>query len=189
VLELFRDWEERINAQTKNCQALTTKALEADSEVCANAAKVEELTSMQAEIRCKQEVADHSLQLVWEQQDLLEELFAGLQDSLGVRLPGGLSLAGAATGGTDEGMSRSEHRAQALDAQLNELQQQVEQLALETDTFSTVQYKKPFDRVVHLLDAHTSELDSIQERVVAAERRLALVEASGCPVDGVLQGC
>lgn len=148
--------------QAREFEAVTLKALDMDTEIAANAALVQTIRKDQANLQSKLEVADSTVHLIWEQQEALGDLLSGLQESF--------ELAPLLVEG--ERHSRSERRAASLETQLEELSRQVRALADEAAVFKAVQYSRPLERVAHVLDAHSSELDSVQERIDAAERRL-----------------
>merc|ERR1712187_426893 len=103
-----------------------------------------------------------------DQQDALGKLLGGLEDVLQLR-----------TEGRGESDSRVERRANALTAQLDELSWQVRELTRETREFQSNRCAEPLNTVAHVLNAHSSELDSIQVRVDAAERKLRDLSTSG----------
>merc|ERR1712129_406458 len=127
----------------------TTKALAVDTEITRNAEQVHTLRQDQSELRAQLEVADQSVHQIADQQSALQSLLSGLEDNLDLKLP---------TKDTDG-------RASRLETQLDELTRQVRELASETAAFQTSKYARPIDRVAHVLDAHSSELDSVQARL------------------------
>jgi len=171
VQKLLNAWEERICEQVQQSGDVTTEALKADAEISASATRVQQIRGEQAGLKTRQEAVDHSVELIWEQQDALLELLGGLQGGLELRL--GAPSARPPGGGA----SRSEQRAVGLKVQLDELGKQVAALTAEATLFRAARYSEPIARVAHVLDAHSSELDSVQERISAAERRLRLLEA------------
>lgn len=171
--DLFRLWEERVRDQAKSFNKVKDEALKVDKEISTNSKKITEIRTEQARLRSKQEATDHSIQLILDQQDALEQLLAGLQTTL----EGKLNTSNS--GNSDAGAtSQPEARAKSLGVQLDELDRQVKDLTQEARDFQTTRYSEPLVRVGHVLDAHTSELDAIEERVHAAFHRLRGADAS-----------
>lgn len=156
IADLLKGWEARIRAQASAFESVTKVALEADSEITANTTKVRNMRKEQTEARAKLEVASGTVNQIWEHQEALGNLLTGLQESLELT----------------EQPSKADNRTRGLESQLDELCRQVQELAVETANFHTSNYVRPLDRVAHVLDAHSSELDSVQERLDAAERQL-----------------
>lgn len=163
ITDLFDSWDVRLRAQAKQVDAVTSKALAVDNEVTANVPLVRSIRKDQAELKADLEVAENSVHQIWEQQDGVLNLLAGLKESLGLSTVPAEEM---------EHSSRNENRVRGLEAQLEELTRQVRGLALETEEFQASRYVGPLDRVAYVLDAHSSELDLVQERLDAAERRL-----------------
>lgn len=166
VKELFGLWEERLQGEMRGLEALAKQALEADAALTTNAVKIQALRDRQAELKAGQETADTSLSLVWEQQTSLSRLLDGLEGTLQLRVP---------ASGIDEqaDVLKAKSRADSLKVQLDELEDQLHMLTKETTDFNALKYAGPLSSVGHILDAHSSELDSIQARIDAAERKLS----------------
>merc|ERR1712232_747113 len=107
----------------------------------------------------KLEVADNTIDLIWQQQDGLEKLLGGLEDVLG------LSGKGASS-------SHLKRRTDALSSQIDEINLQVEELKEETRSFQPTRCTEPLVSIAHVLDGHSSELDAVEARIVAAEQKL-----------------
>lgn len=169
-VDLLRAWETRVRDQAKSFEGVTAQALKLDKEIVENGAKIQDVRTEQARLRSKQAAADHSIQLIWDQQDALGQLFVGLQTALEGKLPMDEHAGGAS--------SMPETRAKSLNMQLDELKRQIEELTCEARKFQATRYSEPLVRVGHVLDAHSSELDAIEERVRAATHRLRGMEIS-----------
>merc|ERR1712070_715961 len=109
-----------------------------------------------------------------DQQDALEQLLTGLQSALEGKLP----AASGANSADLNSNSKPEARAKGLGVQLDELDRQVKDLTEEARNFQATRYSEPLVRVGHVLDAHSSELDAIEERVHAAFHRLRGLDAN-----------
>jgi hypothetical protein len=156
--ELLTIWESRLREQAKSCDTVAEEAIAVDVAITSSAAKLQDVRIEQVRLRSKQEAADHTVHLIWDQQDTLSNLLAGLQSTLEGRLTGS--------------SAKPEARAQGLSLQLDELERQIKDLSQETQNFQAHRYSEPLVRVGHVLDAHSSELDSIEECVTAAFQRL-----------------
>lgn len=172
VLELFRVWEQRISDQAAAFGTFAKEALAFDDELAVGASHIQELHADQVRLKAKAEVADRSLQLIFEQQDALGRLMTGLTDSLGLQEQSGNGGIEAVGGGSNA----ADKRAESLEHQLEELHAQVRKLSEETLSFQTLHYSQPMERVAAVLGAHSHELDSLQQRLYSAERRFAAVE-------------
>jgi len=172
VLELFQVWERRICDQAAAFGTFAKEALAFDDELAEGALHIQELHAGQVRLKAKADVADRSLQLIFDQQDALGRLMTGLTDSLGLQEQ--LANRGAeAVGG---GSNAAKRRAEGLEHQLEELHAQVRKLSEETLSFQTLHYSQPMERVAAVLGAHSHELDALQQRLYSAERRFAAVE-------------
>lgn len=170
--DLLRIWESRLHDQLTNCEKLTSEALKVDKDITSNTTSIQDIRAEQARLRSKQETVDHSISLVWDQQEALGQLLSGLQSALEGKLPAsGVNMT------SDKGSSpKPQERAKGLDVQLDELDRQVKDLTREAQDFQTARYSEPLVRVGHVLDAHSSELDAIEERVHAAVHRLRSID-------------
>jgi len=175
--DLLRTWEERIHKQAQHFDAFATHVLQFDTEIIANAAKVKALRAEHAQLKFRQEAADQSVQQIYEQQDALARLLAGLEEALRAKLPADLS-AGATQAAGLPGVPRAHQQAKVLTTQLDELDRQVEDLAKETETVQSTLYAEPLATVVRVLDGHASALDAIQGQVAALSTRLHAAESA-----------
>ncbi|CAE7900277.1 unnamed protein product [Symbiodinium microadriaticum] len=166
VDELFRNWEGRISQHAKSVKAASTAALEMEREYTDLHEKVQVLKEEREDLMRKQEGAQGSMQLIREQQDLLAKLLEQLETQLDL----------GSTLKTPRSTIRLEDRAAALESQLGDLTQQVRELADATVAFEAEGGGDPLDQVAHLLAAHSSELDAVQERLDATEKKLKIVE-------------
>jgi len=164
--ELFQNWEGRINQQSKIVKAASTQALEVEKEYTAIHERVQVLKEDRDVLERKQEAAEGSMQRIHEQQDLLAQLLEQLEEQLNL----------GSNSQKPRSMMRLEDRANALEGQLDELTHQVRELADATMAFQAEGGGDPFQQVAHLLSAHTSELDAVQERLDATEKKLKMVE-------------
>jgi len=172
VSELFQVWERRISNQAVAFGTFAKEALAFDHELAQGALHIQELHADQVRLKAKAEVADRSLQLIFDQQDALGRLMTGLTDSLGLQEQSANGGAEAVGGGSNA----ADRRAEGLEHQLEELHAQVQKLSQETLSFQTLQYSQPMERVAAVLGAHSHELDALQQRLYSAERRFAAVE-------------
>jgi len=164
VNSLLQAWESRLWEQARSFESLATEALAADAEVAKAAAMAKDLGREQADLQAKQKVAATSMDQIWEQQEALGALLAGLEETL--------QLGPKATAEDGKWSEKAEQRSQTVSAQLEEMSRQVDLLAEETRDFQAARYSQPLDRVAHILDAHSSELDAVQARLEATELRL-----------------
>ncbi|CAE7619025.1 unnamed protein product [Symbiodinium sp. CCMP2592] len=166
VDELFRNWEGRISQYAKSVKAASTAALDMERDYADLHEKVQVLREEREDLMRKQEGAQGSMQLIREQQDLLAKLLEQLETQLDL----------GSTLKTPRSTMRLEDRAAALESQLGDLTLQVRELADETVAFEAESGGDPLDQVAHLLAAHSSELDAVQERLDATEKKLKIVE-------------
>merc|ERR1712226_1114680 len=152
-------WEDRLRLQTDTFSKATKAALEADSEIATQTARLRELREEQSKLRTQHCATERAVRLVWDQQAALASLLTGFEEVLGLQLDHGA------------GTSRVARRADALGSQLDELDAQVTELSQETRRFQATRCAEPLVTVAHVLNAHSSELDSIEARVSAAEQK------------------
>merc|ERR1711924_107413 len=77
--ELFASWERRLGAQVKRFQGSAAETLKADKELSQHMGKMRGLRAQHEALRTRQEAVDHAVDLIWQQQDALEQLMQGLQ--------------------------------------------------------------------------------------------------------------
>lgn len=172
VSDLLRVWEERVHKQAQHFDALAGHVVQMDTEIIANAAKVKALKTEHAYLKQRQDKADQSIQQIYEQQDALARLLAGLEESLRSKLPAEVAAAGDSVQ-----QPRAHQRAKVLAVQLDELDRQTEDLAKETETVQSALYAEPLATVVRVLDAQSSALDAIQGQCGGLAQRLRAAEA------------
>jgi len=174
VSDLLRMWEERIQKQAQHFDAFAEQVLRFDTDVIANAAKVKVLREEHTQLKARQELADRSIQQIWEQQDSLGRLLSSLMEALRAQ-PQQQADEAAGNGAAPV---RSHQRALALTMQLDELERQAEDLARETGKVQSNLYKEPLTTVVRVLDAHASALDAIQNQVGGVTQRIQAIEGA-----------
>merc|ERR1712137_731517 len=178
VKELLQVWSDRIHTQVNHFGALASAALAADSEIVENATIVRELMIEQDKLRKRQEAVDHSVNLIWEQQDAVFKLFHGLEEALELHK---LHQRGVGPGLSSEANVRStrEQREKSLHCSFDELDRMIEELSQETSSFQASRYtQSPLTTAAYVLDAHSDELNSLQQRINATERKLRSLELS-----------
>ncbi|CAE7239456.1 NUP62 [Symbiodinium sp. CCMP2592] len=173
VSDLLRMWEERIQKQAQHFDAFAEQILRFDTDVIANAAKVKVLREEHAQLKARQELADRSIQQIWEQQDSLGRLLASLTEALRTQPQQADEAAGSAAAPV-----RTHQRSLGLTMQLDELERQAEDLARETGKVQSNLYKEPLTTVVRVLDAHASALDAIQNQVGSVTQRIHAIEGA-----------
>ncbi|CAE7294558.1 Nup62, partial [Symbiodinium sp. CCMP2456] len=173
VSDLLRMWEERIQKQAQHFDAFAEQILRFDTDVIANAAKVKVLREEHAQLKARQELADRSIQQIWEQQDSLGRLLASLTEALRTQPQQADEAAGSAAAPV-----RAHQRSLGLTMQLDELERQAEDLARETGKVQSNLYKEPLTTVVRVLDAHASALDAIQNQVGSVTQRIHAIEGA-----------
>lgn len=167
VKDLFQIWDKRLREQSSQFESYTATARKAEGEISGSMKNVRDIRSEQRQITAKQEAVDRSMSLVIQQQDAVSKLLLGLTETLNLKLP---------TSGSFGAASKGDRRAEAVLGQLDELDQQVVNLTTEIDQFRTSRYTEPLERATNALDAHSCELDQLEEHLRAAERRLAAAE-------------
>jgi len=173
-----------VHKQAQHFDAFAEQVLRFDTDLIQNAAQVKVLREEHAKLKARQEQVDQSVQQIWEQQDSLGRLLAGLQEALKpspqqqAEEAAGMGYWGAAPGPSGAPPVRSHQRALALTLQLNELERQAEDLARETGQVQSKLYKEPLTTVVRVLDAHASALDAIQTQVGAVTQRIQAIETA-----------
>lgn len=118
VSDLFAAWDMRMWQQARGFEALTTEALKVDTELTSFASRARELRNEQTELGAKQKVGDDAVARIWEQQDALGALLAGLESSL--------ELGQANKADADRWPARAAQRAVGLEPQLEEVARQVD---------------------------------------------------------------
>ncbi|CAK0820415.1 unnamed protein product, partial [Prorocentrum cordatum] len=147
---LLRSWDQRLGAQVKRFQASAEEALQVDRELSEHSAQARRLRDKYETMLARQKAVDHSLDLIWEQQDALRGMIKGLK---------GFACADA----PDGKRKQAEQRTQSVKSQLDEIEKQADLLARQTECFQAADYSAPLRRVGHVLGAHSSELDAIEE--------------------------
>eukprot|EP00811_Abedinium_folium_P005998 NODE_15519_length_1046_cov_3.526659.p1 GENE.NODE_15519_length_1046_cov_3.526659~~NODE_15519_length_1046_cov_3.526659.p1 ORF type:complete len:190 (+),score=53.66 NODE_15519_length_1046_cov_3.526659:256-825(+) len=175
------NWSDRIRAYAALAGEQTAKALQRDAEMVRDADEVQKLRAEQTQLKAKLEAVDHSVDLIWAQQDTLMRLCAGLEKRIVLRPSGGgappVAPGGGGGGCGSRPATRSDQRARGLQDQLDELSRQIRELSEETSAFRASPYApSPLAAAAHALNAHSSELDSIQKRMSAAEKKLRATE-------------
>lgn len=163
--ELLKSWEGRYDGLTKTVKAAADKALEIDQEYSSIAEKVQVLKNEHDELWRKEEAAEQSLQLIHDQQELLSDLLGHLEIELDL----------GSTAKKSRSSTRLEERSSSLHLQLDELTRQAQHL---TELIGSQANHDPIEQMAHLLAAHQSELDAVQERLNVSEKQLKLQEAS-----------
>eukprot|EP00435_Cladocopium_sp_Y103_P032539 s628_g8.t1 len=163
--ELLNSWEGRYNGLAKTVKAAADKALEIDQEYSSIAEKVQVLKNEHDELWRKEEAAENSLQLIHDQQELLSDLLGHLEMELDL----------GSTAKKSRSSSRLEERSSSLHLQLDELTRQAKHL---TELIGSQAQHDPIEQMAHLLAAHQSELDAVQERLNVSEKQLKAQEAS-----------
>lgn len=157
VANLLEAWSGRVSQQASQLELVVADALALDADITRFSREAHDLQRDLEDAEARQGVIDAMAQQIWEPQVALGELLDGLEESLQL-----------APGGSE----RPDDRAQAVEAQLEELSRQVQRLAEESAQFRPMTYAQPLARVAHVLDAHSSELDAVEQRLEAAERQL-----------------
>lgn len=168
--ELCRNWEARLRAQVAQFGLATKQALKADTELMEHAARVKSLRAKQMALESREAVADDAMDMLRLQQDALSNLLDNLQDTLEGK------LSSDANGKSSEAVARLETQSASLEAQLEALSRQTRQLAKDTAEFEVCRVQ-PMERVALVLEAHSGELDAVQERLDATELRMKAFEA------------
>eukprot|EP00913_Durusdinium_trenchii_P022146 g20807.t1 len=163
--ELLKSWEGRFGDLAKTVKVAGDAALDLNEEYSSMAEKVQVLKGEHEELWRKQEAAENSMQLIYDQQELLSELLGHLEIELDL----------GSTAKKSRSSLRLEERARSLNMQLDELTGQARRL---TELIGAQGPSDPMAHMAHLLAAHQSELDAVQERLNASEEQLKAQEAS-----------
>lgn len=166
VTDVLRLWEERIHRQAQHFDAFATQVLQFDTEILQNVAKIKALTGEHQHLKQKVDNLDQSIQQVWDQQESLSCLLAGLEESLRLRAPPEVEPA------------RVHARSEVLQTQLDELDRQAEGLAKDTESLQSALYAEPLTTVVRVLDAHGGALDTLQQQTGTMQQRLQVIEST-----------
>ena len=159
--ELLKSWEGRFNELAKTVKVAAETAVEIDQEYTSISDQVQVLKNDHHDLWRKQEAAELSMQLIHDQQELLSDLLGHLEIELDL--------------GSTAKKSRLEERSRSLNLQLDELTRQAQHL---TELIGSQARDDPMEQMAHLLAAHQSELDAVQERLNASEKQLKAQEAS-----------
>lgn len=167
IVDLQRMWEEKIHKQGKDFDTIAKQVCQYDTEMNANTAQIRQMKYEHEVLKNKAELADQSINQIYEQQDALGRMLLQLQEALKLKIPEATAQP-----------LRTHQRAKVLTVQLDELDRQVEDLAKETQTVQSTLYVEPLTTVVRVLDSHASALDAIQAQVGAVTQRLEMVEST-----------
>ena len=159
--ELLKSWEGRFNELAKTVKVAAETAVEIDQEYTSISDQVQVLKNDHHDLWRKQEAAELSMQLIHDQQELLSDLLGHLEIELDL--------------GSTAKKLRLEERSRSLNLQLDELTRQAQHL---TELIGSQARDDPMEQMAHLLAAHQSELDAVQERLNASEKQLKAQEAS-----------
>jgi len=165
VDDLARLWEDRLRKQAQYFESFAAQVLKNDTEIYANVGQIKSLHAEHTALKSRQEKLDTSIQQIADQQQALSQLLTGLQGALTSRLQ---------PGACDEAWHR---QSRGLAVQLDEMDQQVGDLAKETKAMQSKRYTDPLAVVVRVLDAHAGAIESIGQRAEAVAARCAAVEA------------
>lgn len=163
--ELLKSWEGRFNELAKTVKVAAETAVEIDQEYTSISDQVQVLKNDHHDLWRKQEAAELSMQLIHDQQELLSDLLGHLEIELDL----------GSTAKKSRSSIRLEERSRSLNLQLDELTRQAQHL---TELIGSQARDDPMEQMAHLLAAHQSELDAVQERLNASEKQLKAQEAS-----------
>ncbi|CAJ1396971.1 unnamed protein product [Effrenium voratum] len=160
----MQNWESRFAEQAKVVKVAVDKALELDREYTSIDERVQAVKEERHQLLRKKDAAENSMQLIHEQQELLSNLLGHLENELDL----------GSTAKKSRSAVRLEERVMGLGQQLDELTRQARTLA---DQINHQGSCDPVAQMAHLLEAHQSNLDAVQERLDATEKKLRMVEA------------
>eukprot|EP00927_Polykrikos_kofoidii_P010738 TRINITY_DN1452_c0_g1_i2.p1 TRINITY_DN1452_c0_g1~~TRINITY_DN1452_c0_g1_i2.p1 ORF type:complete len:1266 (-),score=245.70 TRINITY_DN1452_c0_g1_i2:24-3821(-) len=175
VNQIFQKWEDRLHTQADRLHKATVDVLKADTEISESGARLQDLFVEQGDLRRRQDAVDHSVRLVLDQQANLSQVLDGLEEALGLQTESRVwprlrpVAAAHSRGGNKRDVSQ---HADIVPAELAELDKQVRSVSHEIQTSEAARCTESIGAFANVLNAHSSELDTIQARVDTAQRKI-----------------